>query len=119
MATNDHARLLKAYLEDACDQLERRRRIVRSWRVWLAGAAVTGAAAAFAVVGCGSQSLYGIPIDVEICDDGKDNDENGLVDCDDPACETASNCVGQPLYAAPMEVCDDGKDNDGDGLLDC
>ena len=47
---------------------------------------------------------------VEICDDGKDNDGDGLVDCNDPDCFAFCN---------PTEVCDDGKDNDGDGLVDC
>jgi hypothetical protein len=46
----------------------------------------------------------------EICSDGYDNDIDGFVDCDDP------DCFGAP---ACLETCDDGIDNDGDGLVDC
>ncbi len=46
----------------------------------------------------------------EICDDGIDNDGDGLTDCNDPDCN--SNC-------ANIEICDDGIDNDADGLTDC
>jgi len=48
-------------------------------------------------------------IPVEICDDGIDNDGDGLTDCLDPECSGAV-CV---------EVCNDGQDNDGDGKIDC
>ncbi len=40
------------------------------------------------------------------CEDGLDNDGDGLVDGDDPDC------------VPPPEDCDDGVDNDGDGLAD-
>jgi hypothetical protein len=36
---------------------------------------------------------------VEICNNGLDDDGNGLVDCDDPACATAVNC--QALMCVP------------------
>jgi len=36
---------------------------------------------------------------VEICNNGLDDDGNGLVDCDDPACATAVNC--QALMCLP------------------
>ncbi|HHT9127081.1 MAG TPA: hypothetical protein ACFYD6_14890, partial [Candidatus Brocadiia bacterium] len=49
-----------------------------------------------------------IPL-IEVCDDGIDNDEDGLTDCEDP------ECSGQ----ACEEVCDDGMDNDGDSFVDC
>ena len=37
----------------------------------------------------------GIPDDCqsEICDDGQDNDDNGLVDCDDPVCAQSTKCT--------------------------
>jgi len=56
------------------------------------------------------------PLDPEICDDGIDNDGDGLIDCEDTQdCEQAPNC-----YVPPQpEICDDGIDNDGDGLVDC
>ncbi|MFT7521971.1 MAG: hypothetical protein ACI9MC_004123, partial [Kiritimatiellia bacterium] len=42
------------------------------------------------------------------CDDGVDDDEDGLTDCDDPDCDGAC-----------PERCDDSRDNDGDGSIDC
>jgi hypothetical protein len=77
----------------------------------------------------------------EDCTNWVDDDDNGLVDCDDPACALTNACVEQscqngvdddrdaavdcddadcsedPACAEP-EVCDDGVDNDGDGCLD-
>jgi predicted CxxxxCH...CXXCH cytochrome family protein len=50
----------------------------------------------------------------EECTDGIDNNDNGLIDCDDPDCDYDFACAGlQP------EVCGDCVDNDGDGLVDC
>ncbi|WP_373049497.1 hypothetical protein [Vulgatibacter sp.] len=46
----------------------------------------------------------------ERCDDGIDNDGDGLADCQDPDCSNQSTCA---------EICTDGIDNDGDGLVDC
>ena len=46
---------------------------------------------------------------VEVCGNGLDDDENGLTDCDDPAC-FGNSCP---------EVCGDGLDNDADGAADC
>ncbi len=51
---------------------------------------------------------------VEVCDDGLDNDGDGLTDCVDPACAQAAIC-----QAIAVEVCGDGLDNDGNGLTDC
>lgn len=46
------------------------------------------------------------------CDDGIDNDGDGLIDFpDDPGCADAASVVENP-------PCDDNHDNDGDGLLD-
>ncbi len=44
------------------------------------------------------------------CDDGVDNDLDGLVDCEDSDCLADDDCI---------EDCDDGVDNDLDGLVDC
>jgi hypothetical protein len=46
----------------------------------------------------------------EICNNSIDDDNNGLVDCEDPEC----NCPKETV-----ENCSDGIDNDGDGLIDC
>ena len=47
-----------------------------------------------------------------ICDDGVDNDGDGLTDCDDPNCAGDDACLTD-------EICDDGLDNDGDSYIDC
>ncbi|MGR3310440.1 MAG: SBBP repeat-containing protein, partial [Candidatus Brocadiales bacterium] len=52
----------------------------------------------------------------EICDDGVDNDGDGLVDCLDPDCRVDADRDG--TFALPSEVCNDGVDNDCDGLVD-
>ncbi len=72
----------------------------------------------------------------EICSDGKDNDFDALVDCEDPDCECiaggeddvdeekAGNGEEEEVdCCAPgaecQENCEDGEDNDCDGLADC
>jgi hypothetical protein len=47
----------------------------------------------------------------EDCIDGFDNDNDGLIDCDDNDCNTECNAM--------EEICGDGIDNDLDGLTDC
>ncbi|MCB9742372.1 MAG: putative metal-binding motif-containing protein [Alphaproteobacteria bacterium] len=47
----------------------------------------------------------------EICDDGLDNDCDGLLDCED------GRCVSDPVCLET--TCDDGLDDDGDGFVDC
>jgi hypothetical protein len=50
------------------------------------------------------------------CSDGLDDDGDGLIDCDDPDCESSWWCT----VSTQREVdCDDTLDNDGDGLADC
>lgn len=68
--------------------------------------------------GCGAST----PLEPaeEICDNELDDDENGLVDCDDPACEGVEVCwTGDPDCFPRPELCDDMIDNDGDGQTDC
>jgi len=49
--------------------------------------------------------------EAEICDDGIDNNGNGLIDCFDAECAGTTTCT--------EDVCDDGTDNDHDSLVDC
>ncbi|RIK99570.1 MAG: hypothetical protein DCC71_20065 [Proteobacteria bacterium] len=51
---------------------------------------------------------------LEACDDGLDNDADGLVDLLDPGCSAATD----PSEKAASLPCDDGADNDGDSLVD-
>ena len=49
----------------------------------------------------------------EICDDGIDNDNDGLVDCADP------DCCGTEVCGSCIETdCANGIDDDGDGFID-
>ncbi|MBU1241557.1 hypothetical protein KKF84_00010 [Myxococcota bacterium] len=47
---------------------------------------------------------------VEICDNGADDDLDGEIDCDDPDCA---------VFCAPAEICSNGMDDDLDGAIDC
>ncbi len=48
----------------------------------------------------------------EICTNGRDDDGDGFVDCDDPGCASFVTCAGET-------VCHGGQDDDEDGLADC
>ncbi len=49
------------------------------------------------------------------CDDGRDNDCDGTLDCEDPDCRSPGQCG-----CAPIETqCSDGQDDDCDGVVDC
>jgi hypothetical protein len=50
------------------------------------------------------------------CNDGIDNDCNGLTDGDDPNCQQA--CVPETSKEEGYTMCKDGRDNDCDGLID-
>jgi hypothetical protein len=56
----------------------------------------------------------GISIVRADCEDGFDNDGDGLADAADPGCADASDLSER----TPLVQCDDGVDNDGDGLAD-
>ena len=45
------------------------------------------------------------------CTDGIDEDEDGLIDCQDDDCSDLS------IYIE--SICDDGLDDENDGLIDC
>jgi hypothetical protein len=51
----------------------------------------------------------------EVCNDGLDNDCDGLSDCADPDCSINPACA--PICVP--EICNDGLDNDCDGFVDC
>lgn len=69
----------------------------------------------------------------EVCGNGIDDDEDGLVDCDDSECraelscararcDTPGGCADAACADHPAcrgEVCRDGFDDDGDGWADC
>lgn len=55
----------------------------------------------------------------ETCDDGLDDDLDGLADCADPDCEGASDGGGVSCEPGGEESCDDEADNDGNGAVDC
>ena len=63
------------------------------------------------VVDCGDPACAGIQSCPEVCDDGVDNNGDGLEDCHDPDCRGAAACV--------ETKCGNGQDDDGDGLMDC
>jgi hypothetical protein len=54
----------------------------------------------------------GGPMNVEICDNGIDDNGDGKIDCDDPQCFGKPGCTTEA-------ACDDGLDNDADGKIDC
>ena len=55
--------------------------------------------------------------DIEtVCDDGEDNDGDGILDCEDSDCDNSLVCNSN---GPDNEVCDDGIDNDGDSGVDC
>ena len=59
--------------------------------------------------------------DKEVCFDGKDNDNNGQIDCADPYCMSDPFCGGDLMsdcgkYRDETEC---GTDHDGDGVVEC
>ena len=54
----------------------------------------------------------------EICDNNKDDDNNGFADCADPGCIHAAHCQDD-YFTKQLIDCSDETDNDGDGLVDC
>ncbi len=67
----------------------------------------------------------GYETDALSCDDGRDNDNDGLVDCQDPDCIAHSYC-GEFIPLLPPRgvendprTCTDRIDNDVDGQFDC
>lgn len=61
-----------------------------------------------------SLSIAGCGEDATECEDGSDNDGDGLIDIADPGCAFSG---GKSEFPDPA-ACQDGADNDGDGLID-
>jgi len=51
---------------------------------------------------------------IEICDNGLDDDGDGVIDCADADCYALAAC-----FVNGREICDDGIDDDGDNVTDC
>jgi len=62
-------------------------------------------------------ATFDAPPAISQCDDGRDNDRDGLVDAADPGCG-ADDTEAPDDRAAGASDCEDGRDNDGDGLVD-
>ena len=58
----------------------------------------------------------------EICNNGSDDDGDGLIDCEDGDCTSSPPCILQRtegiINGVPFN-CNNGIDDDGDGLIDC
>lgn len=54
-----------------------------------------------------------------VCSDGKDNDGNGFIDCEDNSCRGTSVCCTSKGTEDTLEACSDGIDNDCNGYIDC
>ena len=53
----------------------------------------------------------------EDCENGRDDNANGLVDCCDPVCVDEKACEVPPTNCP--EDCENELDDDGDGSVDC
>lgn len=75
------------------------------------------------IKGCGDKSrIYCfemIQANNEVCDDGVDNDGDGLADCADDVCAGQTGQDGSICEPGREQSCSDGGDNDGDGKVDC
>jgi hypothetical protein len=101
---------------------------------------VPGPCCQFAEADCNDHDAAVHPGAAEVCDDGKDNDCDGLTDCDDSDCLCADGdsdgygnppgvCCSYPgtdcndsdsqVNPGATEICDNGKDDDCDGATDC
>ena len=62
----------------------------------------------------GTSPASACPIPSEQCTNGRDDDSDSFVDCDDADCRTHSACD-----AEGFEICNNGLDDNGDGKTDC
>lgn len=54
-----------------------------------------------------------------MCEDGQDEDGDGMIDCADADCFDAANCQAGSGQERTDRACSDWVDNDGDGATDC
>ena len=72
------------------------------------------------ITGCGRSIVFHDPDATdsgpgqEICTNGVDDDDDGLIDCVDPDCRTHPSCS-----STNPEICTNKQDDDGDGFVDC
>lgn len=83
----------------------------------------------FALTGCEyvlpTQPILGYESNDQACSDGRDNDEDGLIDCEDADCVFGSSQCGEDVPLIPNVepeqgiACHDQIDNDDNGQFDC
>lgn len=55
----------------------------------------------------------------QLCQNGEDDDADGLTDCDDDGCAQLIFCVGHERTEETAAECGNSEDDDGDGAVDC
>ena len=119
MSSNLHAKQARAYLEELCQAIDRKEKIVRRRQWWKSPLLMPAAVGlAMGVAGCGGTVEKPTSETAEVCNNQVDDDGDGKVDCDDTDCSDSGMC-NTALYAAPAENCTNGEDDDGDGKVDC
>ncbi len=150
MSHNPHAKLVQSYLEHACAAPSDS--APQPWRKWLRRAAGASLVLGGSLAGSGCDhggggdpyyardndnsgsggylgyAIYSAPLPTwEVyCNDGRDDDLDGRMDCADSDCATSSHCTSAGLggaYGVPLptqpEICGNGLDDDWDGSYDC
>lgn len=82
------------YSDDECMNLYTAGQKSRMW------AALNGSRSSFLAAACDGTP----PPPTEICNNGIDDDNNGLTDCDDPACSSDPSCVDPGTCDAPTNL---------------
>ena len=104
-----------AHARRLCDDIDAARPVRYGMRRIVLPFAVP-AALGLGVVGCGESTH----IADEVCNNGLDDNGDGLVDCADEACASDDGCLGaEPGCEPRIEYCEDEFDNNGDGNTDC
>jgi hypothetical protein len=108
---------VKEYIEEVCAQLDGRIDFARLRQLAVAAAVpmlVVSSGCPEPIVSLYGVPAYGVPYDAGLtseddCRDARDEDRDGLADCNDEDCRHLEVCLG----------CFDGVDNDADGRADC